>query len=92
MPPSAATMGSTARAGSRRSPATNSRLSSSPTTKKKIANSPSAAHPSMLNRRCRDSGPMRWPDIAWYESDHGELAHTRAAVAATSKIAPPTVS
>ena len=35
---------------------------------------------------------MRWPDIAWYESDHGELAHTRAAVAATSKIAPPTVS
>ena len=44
MPPTAAAIGSAARAGSRRSPATNSRLSSTPTTKKKIASSPSAAH------------------------------------------------
>ena len=43
MPPSAATTGSAARRGSRRS-ATNSRLSSSPATKKKMASSPSLAH------------------------------------------------
>ncbi len=43
-PPIAATTGKTAVRGSRRSPATNSRLSSRPTMKKKMANTPSAAH------------------------------------------------
>ncbi len=58
IPPTAAAIGSAARAGSRRSPATNSRLSSSPTTKKKIASSPSAAHSATLSRRCSDCGPI----------------------------------
>jgi hypothetical protein len=64
MPPSAAAIGSAARAGSRRSPATNSRLSSSPTTKKKIANSPSAAHADKLSFKCSDSGPSANSDTA----------------------------
>ena len=53
MPPTAATIGSAARRGSRRSPATNSRLSSRPTTKKKIASSPSAAQAPRRRSRCR---------------------------------------
>ena len=64
IPPSAAAIGSAARAGSRRSPATNSRLSSSPTTKKKIANSPSAAHADTLSLKCKDSGPNANSEIA----------------------------
>ena len=64
IPPTAAAIGSAARAGSRRSPATNSRFSSSPTTKKKIASSPSAAHADMLSRKCRDSGPIVNSEIA----------------------------
>ena len=55
----AAAIGSAARAGSRRSPATNSRLSSSPTTKKKIASRPSAAQVDMLRCRCSDFGSDR---------------------------------
>ena len=55
MPPTAAAMGSAARRGSRRSPATNSRLSSSPTTKKKIASRPSAAHLPRLRSRCSET-------------------------------------
>ena len=57
IPPTAATTGSAARRGSRRSPATNSRLSSNPATKKKIANNPSAAHASNVRSRCRAAGP-----------------------------------
>jgi hypothetical protein len=43
IPPTAAATGSAARRGSRRSPGTNSRLSSRPATKKNIASRPSAA-------------------------------------------------
>ena len=57
MPPTAAATGSAARRGSRRSPATNSRLSSSPAMKKKIASSPSAAHSPTVRSRCRAAGP-----------------------------------
>ena len=64
MPPMAAAIGSAARRGSRRSPATNSRLSSSPTTKKKIASRPSAAHAETVRCRCSDSGPIANSDIA----------------------------
>ena len=63
IPPIAAAMGSAARAGSRRSPATNSRLSSTPTTKKKIASRPSAAQAERLRFRCSDSGPTTNADI-----------------------------
>ena len=52
MPPMAAAIGSAARRGSRRSPATNSRLSSRPTTKKKIASSPSAAQALSVRFKC----------------------------------------
>ena len=46
--------GSAARRGSRRSPATNSRLSSRPATKKKIASRPSAAQVPSVRSRCSD--------------------------------------
>ena len=52
-------IGSAARRGSRRSPATNSRLSSRPTTKKKIASRPSAAHVPRLRSRWSAAGPTR---------------------------------
>ena len=58
IPPTAASTGSTARRGSRRSPATNSRLSSRPATKKKIASKPSAAHSPRVRSRCRALGPI----------------------------------
>ena len=63
MPPIAAAIGSAARAGSRRSPATNSRFSSRPTTKKKIARSPSAAHCSSVRSRCAPAGPS-WKSLS----------------------------
>lgn len=53
-PQMAATTGSTAALGVRSSPATNSRLSSIPATKKKMVSSPSLAQVS--NDRCRCSG------------------------------------
>ena len=59
IPPTAATTGSAARRGSRRSPATNSRLSSRPATKKKIASSPSAAQVPRVRSRCSDARPDR---------------------------------
>ena len=55
IPPRAAATGTAARLGSRRSPTTNSRLSSRPARKKNKANSPSAAHSWRL--RCRAGGP-----------------------------------
>src|SRR4051812_25209285 len=88
IPPTAAAMGSAARAGSRRSPATNSRLSSTPTTKKKIASKPSAAHVDELRSRCSEAGPTVHSDTDLYAADHGEFAHTRAAVAANSNRTP----
>jgi hypothetical protein len=57
MPPTAAATGKAAWRGSRRSPATNSRLSSSPATKKKIASRPSAAHWPTVRSKCSDAGP-----------------------------------
>ena len=57
MPPTAAATGRAARAGSRRSPATNSRLSSRPATKKKIASRPSAAQVARVRSRCSDARP-----------------------------------
>ena len=59
MPPTAAATGSAARRGSRRSPATNSRLSSRPATKKKIASRPSAAQAPRVRSRCSAAGPTR---------------------------------
>ena len=56
IPPTAAATGSAARRGSRRSPATNSRLSSRPATKKKIASSPSAAQVASVRSRCSGRG------------------------------------
>ena len=92
MPPSAATTGKAARRGSRRSPATNSRFSSNPATKKKMASSPSLAHAPRDRFRCSASGPTCRSRNAAYESAPGELAHTRATTVASSISAPPTVS
>ena len=58
IPPTAAATGTTARCGSRRSPATNSRLSSNPATKKKIANNPSPAHCATVRFKCSAAGPI----------------------------------
>ena len=92
MPPTAAAIGSAARAGSRRSPATNSRLSSTPTTKKKIASRPSAAHVAERQiqvQRLGADGELRQRLVG---ADHGEFAQTSAAAAANSSSTPPTVS
>ncbi len=51
MPPIAASTGTPACFGLRRLPATNSCLSSTPTTKKKIASRPSAAHVDSVRSR-----------------------------------------
>lgn len=58
IPHTAATTGSTAAFGSFRSPATSSRLSSIPATKKNTASSPSAAQCSMERSSPRAAGPM----------------------------------
>ena len=58
MPPMAASTGTPAFRGLRRLPATSSCLSSTPTTKKKIARSPSAAHVARLRSRCNAAGPI----------------------------------
>src|SRR3984893_5501008 len=92
IPPTAAAVGTPARPGSRRPPATNSGLISSPTTKKKVASRPSAAHADTDSRRCSDSGPIATCETARYAADHGELAHSRAAPEATNNSTPPTVS
>ena len=57
-PPMAATTGTTAFAGERRSPTRNSRLSSSPATKKKIASRPSPAHWPTVRSRWPHSMPI----------------------------------
>ena len=56
-PPTAATTGTTALAGVRRSPTRNSRLSSRPATKKKMASRPSPAQCPMVRSRCPHSMP-----------------------------------
>ncbi len=58
MPPTAANTGTAASRGLRRLPATISCFSSRPTTRKKIASSPSAAHWLSVRSRCSgDDGP-----------------------------------
>ena len=85
--------GRAALAGSRRSPTTNSRLSSSPATKKKIASRPSAAHWPEGEVRCSACGPdARCRAARRRPRATGEFAHSRAATAAASSSAPPTVS
>ncbi|CAM5726382.1 hypothetical protein SGLAM104S_02850 [Streptomyces glaucescens] len=65
MPHSAATTGRAAALGSRRSPATSSRLSSMPATKKKTASSPSAAQCATERFRPSVSGPMwKWLTVS----------------------------
>src|SRR5450830_1514272 len=92
MPPIAATIGTTAVAGRRSSPATISRLSSRPTTKKKIASSPSEAHAPRVSWRCSAAGPTVTDRRLWYASRPGEFAHPSAASAPISKSAPPAFS
>ena len=58
-PPTAAAIGTAAVRKLRRSPETNSRLSSRPTMKKQIASRPSAAQAPKLSSRCQGSYPMR---------------------------------
>ena len=57
MPPTAAMAGMAARRGSRSSPSTSSRLISRPTTKKKMAISPSLTH------SCRSSSNVWCPMV-----------------------------
>jgi hypothetical protein len=57
IPPTAAATGREARRTSRRSPATNSRLSSRPATKKKTASRPSEAHCPRVRSRCSPAEP-----------------------------------
>ena len=92
IPPRAATTGSAARRGSRKSPATNSRLSSRPATKKKMASSPSAAHVPRLRSRCSEAGPTSRLRRSTYASDQGVFAHTTATMAASRRSRPPVVS
>src|SRR5665811_1354269 len=92
MPPTAATIGTTAVAGRRSSPPTISRLSSRPTTKKKIASNPSEAHAPRVSWRCSAAGPTVTDRRRWYASRPGEFAHASAASAPISKSAPPAFS
>src|SRR6478609_7387812 len=91
-PHTAAAIGSAALLRSDRSPATNSRLSSIPATRKNTASSPSAAHVPRLRSRCKALGPTTVSRRLAYASRHGELAQIKAATAADSRMAPPTVS
>src|SRR6478735_11072156 len=91
MPPTAATIGTTAVLGFRSSPATISRLSSRPTTKKKIASRPSVAHVATVRSRCRAAGPRTVSDT-WVYDAGSRFAHSSAATVAASSSAPPTRS
>lgn len=57
-PPNAAATGTSAVAGERRSPATNSFFSSRPVRKKKIASRPSDAHSPIVSSRCSGAYPI----------------------------------
>src|SRR3954468_7375299 len=89
MPPIAAAAGIVSRWRSRSSPRSSSRLASSPTTRKKNVISPWLTQ----WRRSSEIPPSpSWIDRCVvqtdsYESDQGELAHTSAATAATSRTA-----
>src|SRR5215212_9667405 len=91
MPPSAATTGSVIRWRSRSEPMSNSRLASSPTTRKK-----NVISPSLTQRRSSiemPSVPTRIESLVLqnesYESDQGELAQTSAATTAPSSTVAP---
>ena len=94
MPPTAATIGSAAVLGSRRSPLTSSYLISRPTTKKKITISASLTQCWSDSSRC--SGPTsmtRWAcHNASYDDAHGLLAQIRAVAAASSSRIEPAAS
>jgi len=61
MPPTAARIGTIAVDGLRSWPSAISRLSSSPTTKKKIVSSPSVAHSATVRSRWSAAGPTTVP-------------------------------
>src|SRR5699024_3535731 len=90
-PPKAARIGTSAFEGERRSPTTNSCLSSRPTTKKKTASRPSAAQWPTVSSRSR--GPSWKPSsvsrTAKYTSANRELAISRASTVALSSSMPP---
>ncbi|SII97449.1 Uncharacterised protein [Mycobacteroides abscessus subsp. abscessus] len=88
----AAATGIAAVLGSRSLPATNSSLSSRPTTKKKIASSPSEAQLFTERLSLRDSGPNFVERRLSYQSAAGEFARTIAAAVAASRRMPPTAS
>ncbi len=91
-PQNAATTGTAALAGERRSPTRNSRLSSRPATKKKIARRPSAAQWPRLRRRWNQSVPISVSRNEKYASLRGLLARMIATTAAPRRTAPPMVS
>ena len=76
-------------AGRRSSPATISRFSSRPTTKKKMASRPSFAHVTRLRSRCKDAGPTTVSLSDSYASAPGEFAQMSAATAPTRRSSPP---
>src|SRR5918998_1232350 len=91
MPPIAAMSGIAARRRSRRAPKSNSRLASSPITRKKNVMRPWFTH----SRRSSDmpSPPSRIErsvvQTDSYELDHGEFAHSSATTAAVSNATAP---
>ena len=90
MPPSAAAIGSAARRSSRSSPTTISRLTSSPTTKKKIAIRPSLTQ--WRSECTKSTGPNRRPTGVFQKARNGsaagELARARAAAVTASSAIP----
>ena len=67
-------------------------LSSTPTTKKKTARSPSAAHVARLRSRCTAAGPITTSEMVAYASCQGEFAQISARAAAEIISTPPTTS
>jgi len=81
-------MGTTARDGLASEPWRSSCFSSTPTTKKKSASSPSAAHVCTVRSRCNTLGPSLSSRIASYAPARGEFAKMNPAPAA-ARIRPP---
>ncbi len=94
MPPTAATIGSAAVFGSRRSPWTSSYLISRPTTKKKITIRASFTQCCSVSSRWRTprSTLIEVCQKASYPSAYGEFAQTSATTAAASSNAEPAAS
>src|SRR5699024_6063144 len=70
----------------------NSFLSSRPTTKKKIASSPSAAQEASGSDRPSEAGPNVMPEKSAYASRQGELAQASPRIAPVSSTIPAKVS